>query len=169
MEEKKRQTSNFPSIISPVNPLTIPLSYSPLENNYNSPKVLQSTSLATTPLSSNSSANSHLNIIHNYADMSGTSHFESPKQNNIFTSNLNTVFSANTNNNNNINHNVNINHDNAQKEINNLLQRVNELTIERGELSAKVYKQEYRDWETDRKSTRLNSSHSGESRMPSSA
>ena len=27
----------------------------------------------------------------------------------------------------------------------------------------------YRDWETDRKSTRLNSSHSGESRMPSSA
>ena len=29
--------------------------------------------------------------------------------------------------------------------------------------------QAYRDWETDRKSTRLNSSHSGESRMPSSA
>ena len=29
--------------------------------------------------------------------------------------------------------------------------------------------QPYRDWETDRKSTRLNSSHSGESRMPSSA
>ena len=28
---------------------------------------------------------------------------------------------------------------------------------------------QYRDWETDRKSTRLNSSHSGESRMPSSA
>ena len=28
---------------------------------------------------------------------------------------------------------------------------------------------EVRDWETDRKSTRLNSSHSGESRMPSSA
>ena len=27
----------------------------------------------------------------------------------------------------------------------------------------------YRDWETDRKSTRLNSSHSGEPRMPSSA
>ena len=27
----------------------------------------------------------------------------------------------------------------------------------------------YRDWKTDRKSTRLNSSHSGESRMPSSA
>ena len=36
----------------------------------------------------------------------------------------------------------------------------------------KLNKQErwaYRDWETDRKSTRLNSSHSGESRMPSSA
>ena len=27
----------------------------------------------------------------------------------------------------------------------------------------------YRDWETDRKSTRLNSSHSATSRMPSSA
>ena len=31
---------------------------------------------------------------------------------------------------------------------------------------AQVY---YRDWETDRKSTRLNSSHSAKSRMPSSA
>ena len=29
--------------------------------------------------------------------------------------------------------------------------------------------QKYRDWETDRKSTRLNSSHSAKSRMPSSA
>ena len=29
--------------------------------------------------------------------------------------------------------------------------------------------QEYRDWETDRKSTRLNSSHRSLSRMPSSA
>ena len=28
---------------------------------------------------------------------------------------------------------------------------------------------EYRDWETDRKSTLLNSSHSAKSRMPSSA
>ena len=35
-------------------------------------------------------------------------------------------------------------------------------TMDKGEF-------EYRDWETDRKSTRLNSSHSGESRMPSSA
>ena len=32
-----------------------------------------------------------------------------------------------------------------------------------------IYNEYYRDWETDRKSTRLNSSHSGESRMPSSA
>ena len=30
-------------------------------------------------------------------------------------------------------------------------------------------KDQYRDWETDRKSTRLNSSHSAKSRMPSSA
>ena len=39
--------------------------------------------------------------------------------------------------------------------------------------AAKGKKQEqeqaYRDWETDRKSTRLNSSHSAKSRMPSSA
>ena len=32
-----------------------------------------------------------------------------------------------------------------------------------------VDKKMYRDWETDRKSTRLNSSHSAKSRMPSSA
>ena len=36
-------------------------------------------------------------------------------------------------------------------------------------LKDKTDKAPYRDWETDRKSTRLNSSHSGESRMPSSA
>ena len=30
-------------------------------------------------------------------------------------------------------------------------------------------KEDYRDWETDRKSTRLNSSHSAKARMPSSA
>ena len=35
---------------------------------------------------------------------------------------------------------------------------------------ARVYERDlYRDWETDRKSTRLNSSHSAKSRMPSSA
>ena len=33
----------------------------------------------------------------------------------------------------------------------------------------KVIESAYRDWETDRKSTRLNSSHSAKSRMPSSA
>ena len=35
----------------------------------------------------------------------------------------------------------------------------------------KIYhvEKDYRDWETDRKSTRLNSSHSAKSRMPSSA
>ena len=32
-----------------------------------------------------------------------------------------------------------------------------------------ILKMSYRDWETDRKSTRLNSSHSAKSRMPSSA
>ena len=31
------------------------------------------------------------------------------------------------------------------------------------------FRLDYRDWETDRKSTRLNSSHSAKSRMPSSA
>ena len=34
---------------------------------------------------------------------------------------------------------------------------------------AQVAARHYRDWETDRKSTRLNSSHSAKSRMPSSA
>ena len=38
-----------------------------------------------------------------------------------------------------------------------------------GRVIAAVFFFCYRDWETDRKSTRLNSSHSGESRMPSSA
>ena len=37
------------------------------------------------------------------------------------------------------------------------------------EKAAKAALQPYRDWETDRKSTRLNSSHSAKSRMPSSA
>ena len=32
-----------------------------------------------------------------------------------------------------------------------------------------ITNKQYRDWETDRKSTRLNSSHSAKSRMPSSA
>ena len=37
------------------------------------------------------------------------------------------------------------------------------------DVDEKIGLEVYRDWETDRKSTRLNSSHSGESRMPSSA
>ena len=36
-------------------------------------------------------------------------------------------------------------------------------------LEPEEIKHQYRDWETDRKSTRLNSSHSAKSRMPSSA
>ena len=36
-------------------------------------------------------------------------------------------------------------------------------------IAAGIKKGEYRDWETDRKSTRLNSSHEIPSRMPSSA
>ena len=35
--------------------------------------------------------------------------------------------------------------------------------------SDRTHRKVYRDWETDRKSTRLNSSHSAKSRMPSSA
>ena len=41
--------------------------------------------------------------------------------------------------------------------------------LENVEMGNKWERIRYRDWETDRKSTRLNSSHSGESRMPSSA
>ena len=36
-------------------------------------------------------------------------------------------------------------------------------------IELELIRSEYRDWETDRKSTRLNSSHSAKSRMPSSA
>ena len=43
-------------------------------------------------------------------------------------------------------------------------------TLDSGVPVLQTYRRrDYRDWETDRKSTRLNSSHSGESRMPSSA
>ena len=57
--------------------------------------------------------------------------------------------------------------DGIDKELNKLVGKfINPLVAE-----AKVIHivNAYRDWETDRKSTRLNSSHSGESRMPSSA
>ena len=37
------------------------------------------------------------------------------------------------------------------------------------QITPEVLEELYRDWETDRKSTRLNSSHSAKSRMPSSA
>ena len=40
---------------------------------------------------------------------------------------------------------------------------------ERKEILEKIKRGAYRDWETDRKSTRLNSSHRSLSRMPSSA
>ena len=59
----------------------------------------------------------------------------------------------------------------TQQEINTLLELLSTLpncpitTTETRDLVRTLY----RDWETDRKSTRLNSSHSGESRMPSSA
>ena len=43
-----------------------------------------------------------------------------------------------------------------------------ELMDDNIELAGEV-EEGYRDWETDRKSTRLNSSHSAKSRMPSSA
>ena len=45
------------------------------------------------------------------------------------------------------------------------------LEVEIGEIRGPETRREvkYRDWETDRKSTRLNSSHSAKSRMPSSA
>ena len=45
--------------------------------------------------------------------------------------------------------------------------KINDIVIQ--EFITHSSKPSYRDWETDRKSTRLNSSHSGESRMPSSA
>ena len=50
-------------------------------------------------------------------------------------------------------------------EINRLKEVEKMLAEKRKKLEAK----QYRDWETDRKSTRLNSSHSAKSRMPSSA
>ena len=40
---------------------------------------------------------------------------------------------------------------------------------QKGRKLNKTQRGNYRDWETDRKSTRLNSSHSAKSRMPSSA
>ena len=47
--------------------------------------------------------------------------------------------------------------------------KVSQLTEEQKKEFIVKDKAEYRDWETDRKSTRLNSSHITRSRMPSSA
>ena len=55
-----------------------------------------------------------------------------------------------------------------QKGLLDLLAKV--LTFAKSEKARLLpYELRYRDWETDRKSTRLNSSHSAKSRMPSSA
>ena len=51
--------------------------------------------------------------------------------------------------------------------INNPLKILYTPSLNTGYLSISLM--QYRDWETDRKSTRLNSSHSRASRMPSSA
>ena len=53
----------------------------------------------------------------------------------------------------------------AQKQL--VVEALNTL-LEQGQLEQVSY-DSYRDWETDRKSTRLNSSHRSLSRMPSSA
>ena len=50
-----------------------------------------------------------------------------------------------------------------------LLQKRTKLSEKYIEKSYDKTLDQYRDWETDRKSTRLNSSHSAKSRMPSSA
>ena len=65
----------------------------------------------------------------------------------------------------------------AQKAMEELNQAMMETEIKKGRRSIKkanrvknrTNKHRYRDWETDRKSTRLNSSHEIPSRMPSSA
>ena len=49
------------------------------------------------------------------------------------------------------------------------LEAAETVPISREEELPTIVGQTYRDWETDRKSTRLNSSHSAKSRMPSSA
>ena len=53
------------------------------------------------------------------------------------------------------------------KTINSLIDHFS--SKEREQARAQAIDGQYRDWETDRKSTRLNSSHSAKSRMPSSA
>ena len=58
----------------------------------------------------------------------------------------------------------------APKTIAEVTGRIEEMSDSKGnEKGSKRVEQTYRDWETDRKSTRLNSSHRSLSRMPSSA
>ena len=68
----------------------------------------------------------------------------------------------------------------AKKILNDIVISGKKLTLEQqqqlldvvlglGGLATRMTATTYRDWETDRKSTRLNSSHSAKSRMPSSA
>ena len=59
----------------------------------------------------------------------------------------------------------------AEQDVYKQLGYQNELQFKNAQVEQQLTTQykNYRDWETDRKSTRLNSSHSGESRMPSSA
>ena len=55
-------------------------------------------------------------------------------------------------------------------QLNNIIEEQGAAASALGQLPAGVRSgTSYRDWETDRKSTRLNSSHSAKSRMPSSA
>ena len=57
---------------------------------------------------------------------------------------------------------------NGEVEVNEFLKQLKQLKQENGIIILSMTHR-YRDWETDRKSTRLNSSHSAKSRMPSSA
>ena len=56
---------------------------------------------------------------------------------------------------------------NFLNDVSNVITGLSAMQIE--VMGKKFLKPRYRDWETDRKSTRLNSSHSAKSRMPSSA
>ena len=65
----------------------------------------------------------------------------------------------------------------TERERNEVCRGYADLIIKKEQLIREIWKTEfaikrlekYRDWETDRKSTRLNSSHRSLSRMPSSA
>ena len=59
--------------------------------------------------------------------------------------------------------------DNEVIQLNTIAVSDEEITTSDVELGSVLAEHRYRDWETDRKSTRLNSSHRSLSRMPSSA